>query len=139
MPVAMLNAADRCNEGRGRARAMLRQVNVNASKDSATQHTIIDLCSGSGGPLPFVQRKLHQQGIHTRIILTDLVPNPGSFQRIKEENGHLLKAGDCELDYISESIDATNCKEQGIRTIFGAFHHFLSAANRCAATCCARC
>jgi hypothetical protein len=101
-----------------------------AGLDGAGAHTIIDLCAGSGGPLPFVQRELHRQGLHTRLVLTDLVPNHAAYRRIKAENERLLGATCCTIDYLADPVNAADCREKGTRTLFGAFHHFPTALAR---------
>lgn len=62
-------------------------------------HTVIDLCSGAGGPVPYVQKEL--PGV--RFQLTDLHPR---------ENVEALDALHVPADRI------------GVRTMFAAFHHF---------------
>ncbi|MDX8033109.1 hypothetical protein SK803_23065 [Lentzea sp. BCCO 10_0856] len=34
------------------------------------------------------------------------------------------------MDYVSSSVDATDCEVEGTRTIYGAFHHFPPALAR---------
>jgi hypothetical protein len=85
---------------------------------------IVDLCSGSGGPVPLIQRRLHEEGIHTHVTLTDLVPNVRAFERVQAENRRRLPDSCCTVDYVSSSVDATACRIEGTRTIYGAFHHF---------------
>ena len=87
---------------------------------SGADHRIVDLCSGSGGPVPLIQRRLHASGIHTQVTLTDLVPNVPAFERVAASN----RLTCCPLDHVSTSVDATDCQVEGTRTIYGAFHHF---------------
>lgn len=87
-------------------------------------HRIVDLCSGSGGPLPLIQRRLHREGIHTQVMLTDLVPNVRAFHRVEAENRRLLPDECCSVNHVSSPVDATACTVEGTRTIYGAFHHF---------------
>ncbi|RAS64524.1 hypothetical protein C8D87_10510 [Lentzea atacamensis] len=89
-------------------------------------HRIVDLCAGSGGPVPLIQRKLHREGIHTQVTLTDLVPNVRAFQRVQAAHRRRLP-NCCSVDYVSSSVDATDCTVEGTRTIYGAFHHFPPA------------
>ncbi|SER97608.1 hypothetical protein SAMN05216188_118175 [Lentzea xinjiangensis] len=91
---------------------------------SGADHRIVDLCSGSGGPLPLVQRRLHREGVHTRVTLTDLVPNVLAFRRAADRNRRRLPGSCCSLDHVTSSVDATDCRLEGTRTIYGAFHHF---------------
>ncbi|USX48541.1 hypothetical protein [Lentzea sp. HUAS12] len=93
---------------------------------SGADHRIVDLCSGSGGPLPLIQRRLHASGVHTWVTLTDLVPNVPAFERVAASNRRRLDSC-CSVDHVSSSVDATDCRLEGTRTIYGAFHHFPPA------------
>lgn len=81
---------------------------------------IIDLCSGGAGPITQIQKYLKEKGNHNlKIILTDKYPNLDKFKHIKKKlNG--------EINYIEDSIDATNVPSElkGVRTLFTSFHHF---------------
>jgi hypothetical protein len=113
------------------ARVLTRALGQDSADAETTQpRTIIDLCAGSGGPMPLVQRVLHEEGLHTHITLTDLVPNLPAFQRIKDESRATSADDCCDLDFSTESVDATDCRVSGMRTIFGAFHHFPPALAR---------
>ncbi len=73
---------------------------------------IVDLCSGSGGPIAIVHEELIRQGVTPEITMTDLFPNPS------------VKNG--SIDYWPQSVDARHVPHQltGMRTMFAAFHHF---------------
>jgi hypothetical protein len=86
--------------------------------------TVVDLCSGGGGPWLTLQRDLEQSGPAT-VILTDLYPNVGAL--------HELRARSRErLEFVATSVDATDVPPafDGVRTIFNGFHHFPPAAAR---------
>ena len=86
---------------------------------SATRTTsIVDLCSGGGGPWLTLERELAASG-PVRVELTDLYPNLDAFESIHEQSG-----GRCT--FRRESIDATDVPVglDGVRTMFTAFHHF---------------
>lgn len=83
-------------------------------KTKTTQ--IIDLCSGAGGPLPAIMKRLHAKKIEANAVLTDKFPN---FTQLEA-----LAAEEARISYSKESIDATDTNIPGIRTIFNAFHHF---------------
>lgn len=70
---------------------------------------IVDLCSGSGGPIGLVEAALRAQGLSPEITLTDLFPN--------------LSAGG---NYWREPVDARAVPTEltGIRTMFAGLHHF---------------
>lgn len=91
----------------------------------ATQTTsILDLCSGGGGPWPSLSRKLAESG-PVRIELSDRYPNVEAFERLRTASGGRVR-------FRTESIDATDVPSElaGVRTIFNAFHHFPPAAAR---------
>lgn len=94
---------------------------------SGADHRIVDLCAGSGGPVPLIQRRLHAEGVHTHVTLTDLVPNVRAFERVAAENQRRLRDSCCSVDHVPTSVDATDCRVEGTRTIYGAFHHFPPA------------
>ena len=81
---------------------------------------IVDLCSGSGGPLPQIQEMLEkQEGLSLSVTLTDKYPNHEAIARIKNgSNG--------KTDYVEESVDAMTVPKElkGLRTMFTSFHHF---------------
>ena len=70
---------------------------------------IVDLCSGSAGPMLIVRTELERLGLRPRVTLTDLYPASTQLR-----------------DYWPEPVDATRVPPQfgGVRTMFSAFHHF---------------
>jgi hypothetical protein len=80
---------------------------------------ILDMCSGSGGPMPAIVKELEKRGYNVRVTLTDLYPNPGS-------------TSDPRLVWLAEPLDATDVSPKlgGVRTMFSAFHHFRPDAAR---------
>ena len=87
----------------------------------ATENTkIVDLCSGSGGPLPALLPEC-SKALSSPITatLTDLYPNIESFEKVKDKSEGVI-------DYQSEPINAKNCPEElaGMRTLFTSLHHF---------------
>jgi len=74
---------------------------------------ILDLCSGSGGPMPLVIEELVKAGYDARATLTDLYPHPKS-------------ASGPRITWSVEPVDATRVPPNliGVRTMFSAFHHF---------------
>jgi hypothetical protein len=73
---------------------------------------IVDLCSGSGGPIAIVYEQLKSNGGEPHITMTDLFPNTGA------------RGG--PIDYWPQSVDVRNVPPQltGMRTMFASFHHF---------------
>ncbi len=81
---------------------------------------IIDLCSGSGGPMPEVYNLLKTQyGFTTlQLTLTDLYPNLEMARRINHQNT-------LEIHYVTTPVNATNIdvSQTGIRTMVCSMHH----------------
>ena len=81
---------------------------------------IVDLCSGSGGPVLEIQNKIYTNyGRKTQVALTDLYPNKQACQyNSKQSNRDIL----C----IHDSVDAMEVPVSliGTRTLFSSIHHF---------------
>lgn len=80
---------------------------------------IVDLCSGSGGPLPTIQRILRRrEGYPVRAVLTDLYPDAGRMQWLARQHD------DIEVEL--EPVDATAVpgRIEGLRFLANGFHHF---------------
>jgi hypothetical protein len=87
---------------------------------------IVDLCSGGGGPVLALARRLRAGATSdVSVVLTDKYPNLGAFARAQEELGDVLS-------YRRESTDATAVPTEleGVRTIFNALHHLPPDAAR---------
>lgn len=92
--------------------------------DTLGDKTLIDLCSGGGGPwLDLVTRIPAAGGPAPRVRLTDSFPNLPAFERLRAASGGALE-GD------PEPVDATAVPARltGFRTLFTALHHFRPAA-----------
>jgi hypothetical protein len=81
------------------------------------QYQVVDICSGSGGPIPMITRYL-KQGYRTdcHYILTDLYPNIPQFKSLKSDL----------ISYESKPVDAEEVPKHlstQFRTSFGSFHH----------------
>ncbi|MFN0103237.1 MAG: hypothetical protein ACKV2U_14255 [Bryobacteraceae bacterium] len=74
---------------------------------------ILDMCSGSGGPMPAIVEELEKLGYYARATLTDLYPNPKSDSHPR-------------IAWLPEPVDAAHVSPNltGVRTMFSAFHHF---------------
>ena len=79
---------------------------------------IIDLCSGGGGGMSWINQELLNANVKVNILLTDYYPNIPAFE--------LMKNSFDNIDYVSEAIDVRDVPAQleGLRTLFIAFHHF---------------
>ncbi|MDP5200404.1 hypothetical protein [Flavobacterium sp. DG2-3] len=88
-----------------------------ALKESQTNQ-IIDLASGGGGGLIWLNNELRKNNPDLKILLTDYYPNIPAFE-------HTQKQAD-NFDFIITSVDAKNVPENlnGLRTQFLSLHHF---------------
>lgn len=100
-------------------RSMLADLMVRALKHTNSNH-IIDLCSGSGGPMLDVAETLRQHpGLaDLKLTLSDLYPN-------QETASQLLQAGDPNTTYLTTPVDAATLGEEkpGVRTLICSMHH----------------
>jgi len=80
---------------------------------------IVDIGSGSGGPVERVVKELGALGLTACVTLTDLRPNKGRLQ--------VRLDGASSVRYWPEPVDATRVPGElsGIRTMFASFHHFI--------------
>ena len=80
--------------------------------------TVLDLCSGGGGPWLTLERQLARSGPAT-VVLSDLFPNLAAL-------GHARRRSGGRLHVRETPVDASNVPEdlRGVRTMFNAFHHF---------------
>lgn len=89
---------------------------------SNNQQSIVDMCSGGGGPWLDLSRKIRGRDVGcdgVQIWLTDKYPNLEAFQSISASSDH-------HITYYPESVDAMNVPRalKGMRTMFTSFHHF---------------
>jgi hypothetical protein len=88
--------------------------------DAAGTDEIVDLCSGSSGPLLYFRTQLEAgRGRPVHVVLTDKFPNAKKFAELARNTGG-------RVSFRSDSVDATRVPEElaGARTMFLAFHHF---------------
>lgn len=86
---------------------------------SAQTERVIDLCSGAGGPVLGVIKRLRQEGNQNAcVILTDMYPNLGAFARAEEElpGAVFTRTQPTDASAVPSDLD-------GVRTIFNALHH----------------
>ena len=78
--------------------------------------TVLDLCSGSEGPMPGVIESLNKEGYKVNLKLSDLYPDKSAVEKFSNVD---------DIDYISTPIDATNVdfQEDDLRTMVCSFHH----------------
>lgn len=79
---------------------------------------IIDLGSGGGGGLIWINSELKKDIPDLKIILTDFYPNIPAFELTKKKSDN--------VEYVSQSVDARNVPMElmGLRTQFLSLHHF---------------
>lgn len=92
---------------------------INEVLDKTKVESIVDCCTGSGGPIKYLCEYLDEKGKTAKIILTDRYPNIEKFQDLEtcypnKITGHKI------------SIDASRLPSnlKGMRTFFSSFHHF---------------
>lgn len=94
---------------------------ISKSLDHTNHQAIIDLCSGSGGPMYNVYDLLKSNGQHNdvSIILTDLYPDNKAVENIKRRS-------DPNFTYLEDPVNAMEVDKSlaGVRTMIGSFHHF---------------
>jgi hypothetical protein len=86
---------------------------------SLEQKDLLDLCSGSGGPVRTIQRLLREHGCEARVRLSDLYPNVEAYQQLEQETAGAVQG-------VPYSVDATSVPAElnGFRLIANGFHHF---------------
>jgi hypothetical protein len=87
--------------------------------DATRSHSIVDVCSGSGGPWLELSQKLRGGSSVYRICLTDKFPNLAGFENVKAASAN-------RIDFHRSSVDAMKVPAEltGFRTMFSSFHHF---------------
>lgn len=93
--------------------------------DSARSPSIVDMCSGGGGPWLDLSRELQGNAPAHHIWLTDKYPNLRAFQ-------HARAASENHIAFYLGSIDAMRIPSDlsGFRTMFSSFHHFSPEEGR---------
>jgi len=89
-----------------------------AMNRAGTSH-VVDLCSGGGGPVLALAKRLRaKHGRAATVTLTDLFPNEDAFTRAERELPGVVRG-------LREPVSATSVPRglAGVRTIFNALHH----------------
>ncbi len=88
---------------------------------------IVDLGSGSGGPMPDAIKLINEKNSENKLklLLSDLYPNPQLVERINS-------AENKDVSYHQTSLNATDLKEvpNGLKTMIASFHHMSPASAR---------
>ncbi|MAO64575.1 MAG: hypothetical protein CL666_06220 [Balneola sp.] len=94
---------------------------LNRLIEQTGKSTIVDYCSGSGGPMPDVLQRLKTTygKDHINLVLSDLYPDNNSINTFNE-------GSELPIKYLTKPVDVTNSdlNMDGIRTMIGSFHHF---------------
>lgn len=101
--------------------------------DATKSRSIVDMCSGGGGPWIDLGMDLARQlearrapsgngrqgSLDLQILLTDKFPNLAAFENVKAASGN-------RVSFYPAPVDAMKVPEglQGLRTMFTSFHHF---------------
>ncbi len=82
------------------------------------KHQIIDLASGGGGGLLWLNQKLQKEYPDLRILLTDYYPNAEAFAYLAQQASN--------IEYLLEPVDARAVPSNlsGLRSQFLSLHHF---------------
>src|SRR5208282_4523292 len=97
---------------------------LQSALDSARSRSIVDLCSGGGGPWLDLSRKLQSRKPEggspvLHIWLTDKYPNLRAFENVRTVSEN-------HIAFYPGPVDAMNVPREltGLRTMFTSFHHF---------------
>jgi hypothetical protein len=87
--------------------------------------SVVDLCSGAGGPWLDLARRLRREIAGFHVSLTDKFPNVAAFENVHEQ-------ADVSISFCEQPVDARQVPANlaGFRTMFSAFHHFAPAEAR---------
>ena len=86
--------------------------------EKSRTNQIIDLGSGGGGGLIWLNSELKKDIPNLKVMLTDYYPNISAFNFVKEQANN--------FEFLEESVDARNVPNElkGLRTQFLSLHHF---------------
>jgi hypothetical protein len=94
------------------------------TEQSSTTQSIVDMCSGGGGPWLDLARQLQCRNAGAdsaglQVWLTDKYPNLEAFQSVSASSDH-------HITFYPEPVDAMKVSGalKGLRTMFTSFHHF---------------
>lgn len=81
--------------------------------------SVVDLCSGGGGPWLDLSRNLKTDVGSREILLSDKFPNLRAFHTVRAASGN-------RVVFCADPIDAMKVPREltGFRTIFSSYHHF---------------
>jgi|SRR5579872_319043 len=98
-------------------------IDSNENRTNGTQ-SIVDMCSGGGGPWLDLVRNLQRQNAagdsaDLQVWLTDKYPNLEAFETVSASSDH-------HISFYPEPVEAMKVPRtlKGLRTMFTSFHHF---------------
>jgi hypothetical protein len=91
---------------------------LRAGIENSGAKSVLDLCSGGGGPWPWLARALERSGLHVHVELSEKYPNVSAEKRAHRDSP--------DLQYHRTPVDALRVPRGlcGFRTLFTSFHHF---------------
>jgi hypothetical protein len=92
---------------------------LRATLENSKTSSVVDLCSGGGGPILSLYEALLPNHDQIQFTLTDKYPNIIALQRLSSQYPSGIR-------YVADPVDATNVPGDlvGLRIMFNAFHHF---------------
>lgn len=93
---------------------------LGAALRGAGTQSVLDLCSGAGGPWVWLRQVIAEQNsMPVEVTLTDRYPNLTAGRR-----AHVSSEG--AIEYCAEPVDAQRIPSalRGFRTVFSSLHHF---------------
>jgi hypothetical protein len=92
---------------------------------TARRRSIVDLCSGAGGPWLDLGPRVGSGAAGFHVLMTDRFPNVAAFETAKARS-------EIPMSYCEDPVDARQVPPglEGFRTLFSAFHHFPPAEAR---------
>ena len=98
---------------------LLQRALESTGERSNGDRSIVDLCSGGGGPWFGLSRRLQADSPALHVWLTDKYPNLGAVQNVGTASRN-------DIAFYPGSVHATKVPGElkGFRTMFTSFHHF---------------
>ncbi len=98
---------------------------LQSAVDASGSRSIVDMCSGGGGPWLDLSQKLHGNAPALHIWLTDKYPNLRAIQNMRSVSEN-------HITFYPDPVDAMKVPGElkGFRTMFTSFHHFLPEVAR---------
>jgi hypothetical protein len=103
---------------------LLQSVIDSTGNGTNTTQSIVDMCSGGGGPWLDLVRNLRSReaavdSADVQVWLTDKYPNLEAFESVSASSNH-------HIHFYPEPVDAMKVPRalKGLRTMFTSFHHF---------------